>query len=637
MKKNIFICLINFLTIISFAQIDTIWIDEIKIESQKKTVVYSKTSRIVNVIDKSEIKQIPVQSISDLLEYTMNVDVRQRGYHGVQSDISIRGGSFDQCLILINGIPFNDPQSGHHNADIPIDIESVEKIEVLEGPASRILGPNAFSGAINIITSKNKENNLTVGLSGGENGLYSSFVSGNFIKNYFSNYLNISKKGSNGYIENTDYQILNILNQTEIKLKNNIIEIQAAYQDKSFGANSFYTPVYPNQFETTKTQFLSAKLKGGTNIKYQWLSYYKIHNDIFKLFRTNPPTWYNTHNYHQTHVYGFEGNLYFKTLFGQTVFGSSFRNEKIFSNILGIDMNKPKKVVNQDGVFYTKSDVRDNISIFIDHAYYIKNFSINAGVMANWNSSYQWEFFPGLDASVFIIKDWKIFASINKSYRIPTFTDLYYVGPTNIGNPGLKPEQALTIEGGIKYISKYFATELAFFNRNGKNIIDWVRLNPADKWESKNITTLDTYGFEISFLVNPTFLKSANIPLNHIRLTYAFIDVKKQSGIYLSKYALDYMKHKLNLNFGHSFLNTLNVNWQLSYQDRAGTYFHFINNKETDYDPFFMLDCRINWKLKNWNVYLEATNLLNISYFDIANVAMPGRWIRIGLIYDIIL
>ncbi len=627
----ILLCLILFAN----AKNDTIWIDEVKIEANKIPTIYSESSRIVNVITKAEIKQAPVQNIADLLEYAMNVDVRQRGYHGVQSDISIRGGTFDQTLILINGIPFSDPQTGHHNGDIPIDLESIKKIEILEGPGSRIFGANAFSGAINIITGSSRKNNLKFGLSTGENGLYSGFASGNIKRGKFSNGINISKKGSGGYIDNTDYQILNLLYQAALQLKTSKLEIQAAYQNKNFGANSFYTPAYPNQYEATKTQFISGKWQGGNKIKYQVSSYYKIHNDRFELFRTNPASWYSAHNYHQTHVYGFEGKLNFNSNWGKTSFGVSIRNEEIYSNRLGFDMYEPKKVRGENGIFYNKSDDRDNLSAYIDHAYHNQKLSISAGTMANWNSAYDWELFPGIEAGYYFIEKLKVFASVNKSYRIPTFTDLYYVGPTNIGNSDLQPEEAVTIEGGLKYISKRFVAELAYFNRNGENIIDWVRLSSDDKWESKNITELDTRGFEFSFIANEKFFKPANIPIQRLRLSYAYVDVKKQSGEFISKYALDFLQHKLNLSASHSILKSLNFNWQFSYQDRAGTYHHFTNNEETEYNPFVLLDARLNWEIENWDVYLEVANMLDESYFDVGNIIMPGRWIRAGFIFDI--
>jgi iron complex outermembrane receptor protein len=635
MKRNLIVLILVIFGLNLNAQIKKIWINEVKIESQKTAAIYSESSRIISIITSEEIKQAPVQSVADLLEYAMNVDVRQRGYHGVQSDISIRGGSFDQILILINGIPFNDPQTGHHNADIPIDVENIERIEILRGPASRVFGPNAFSGAINIITTSPKSNKIKIGASYGSHGLNTEMLSGTYTSGKFINDFSISRHASDGYIENTDYKILNLHYQVGYKFKNSKLELQAAYQDKGFGANSFYTPKYPNQYEATKTYFISGKWKGGKKLKYKLSSYYKKHNDRFELFRTNPANWYTTHNYHQTHVYGFEGNLNFISSFGKTAIGATYRNEKVYSNKLGFDMDKPIAVGGANNVFYTKSDNRKNASFFIEHGYFSKVFNISAGVMANWNSAFDWEFFPGVDISVNLSNKFKLFASINKSYRLPTFTDLYYVGPTNIGNLNVQAEKAMTIEGGLKYITKKFIFEAAYFNRNGKNIIDWVRLSNNDKWESKNITELDTRGLEFSFVANSKLFEDLNLPVKRMRLSYSYIDVKKTSGDFISKYVLDYLKHKLSFNLSHSIVRNVNLNWQVSYQDRAGTYHNFTLKQEMEYLPFVIIDTQLNWQLNNCNIYLEATNLLNKSYFDIGNVMMPGRWIRAGFIFNI--
>ena len=128
-------------------------LDEFEVSAQRAPVAFSQVARIVSVITREEIEAAPVQSIQELLEYALSVDVRQRGVHGVQADISVRGGSFDQTLILLNGINISDPQTGHHSLNLPVSIKNIQRIEILEGPAARIFGPNAFSGAINIITT----------------------------------------------------------------------------------------------------------------------------------------------------------------------------------------------------------------------------------------------------------------------------------------------------------------------------------------------------------------------------------------------------------------------------------------------------------------------------------------------------
>ena len=129
-------------------------LDEIEVTAQRSPALFSQVAQIISVIEKEEIEATSSQSIQDLLEYVAGVDVRQRGAEGVQADISIRGGTFDQTLILLNGINITDPQTGHHNLNLPVSIAQVERIEILEGPAARIYGPNAFSGTINIVTKK---------------------------------------------------------------------------------------------------------------------------------------------------------------------------------------------------------------------------------------------------------------------------------------------------------------------------------------------------------------------------------------------------------------------------------------------------------------------------------------------------
>lgn len=631
MKTILLLLLLLVLLNLAQAQTDTINIAEIEVTAKRTPDLYSEVSRVVSVITKTEIKMAPVQSLADLLEYSMNVDVRQRGHQGVQADISIRGGSFDQTMILINGISFNDPQTGHHNGDLPIDLETVERIEILEGPASRTFGPNAFSGAINIITVPSEQDEVKLALSTGENQFYSTAASLNLGTEKFSNGLTFSKKGSGGYIENTDYQTLNLFYLSQLKFKNQKITLQAAYQNKSFGANSFYTSAYPNQYEQTKTRFISANWKSKGNVKSDFSVYWKQHNDRFELFRSNPASWYNGHNYHQTQVYGLEETINLNSELGKTAFGASYRHEQIKSNVLGVDLETPIAVKGESNVFYKKHDDRNNLSFFVEHTFYASKWNISGGLLANYNSAFDWHWIPGIDLSYQLNKNLRLFSSINKSFRLPTFTDLYYVGPTNLGNAELKPEEAIAYEAGLKFINSEIAAEFAIFKRDGENIIDWVRIADSLKWESKNITELNTTGIELGIIFNSTFFSKRNIPVHQLKLSYAYTDVKKQSGIYHSRYALDYLKHKLTFNLSHPLIKQVHINWQATYQDRAGSYFNFENQIETDYAPFVLFDTKINWEIKNWDVYLEVANILNVDYFDIGNVIMPGRWFRFGV------
>jgi hypothetical protein len=150
------------------------------IPGQSSPEIYSSLARVVRTIGSAEILAMPAGTIQDILEHVTALDIRQRGSHGVQADVSMRGGSFEQVLILLNGVRINDPQTGHHNLNIPVNLPDIERIEILQGPGSRIYGPNAFSGAINIITREPGQAGISGSITGGEYGFIDLHGSGSF-------------------------------------------------------------------------------------------------------------------------------------------------------------------------------------------------------------------------------------------------------------------------------------------------------------------------------------------------------------------------------------------------------------------------------------------------------------------------
>ena len=550
----------------------------------------------------------------------------------MQSDISIRGGSFDQILILLNGVKINDPQTGHHNFNLPVDLSDIERIEILEGAGAREFGPNAFSGAINIITKQSSKNNIKLRFTEGEHNLHSSSISGTIKNGKLSQQISLNKKLSEGYIKNTDFDEFNTFYQADYLIKENTkLNFQAGYNNKAFGANSFYTPAYPDQYEQTKTYFSSTKLTTGEKIKISPSIYWRRHQDRFELFRYEPASWYKNHNYHLTDVMGAKANFNFKSKFGKTAIGFDINQERIYSNVLGESLNDTLSVPGEKDGFFTKHSVRQNASIFINQNKQIKKFSLSGGLLANWNSVFGVSYNPGVDLGYYISDNLKAFTSYNQAIRLPTFTDLYYVGPTNIGNSNLKPEFAETIEFGLKYSSKKYIASAAVFHREGTNIIDWVRKSDTLKWESHNITTLNTNGFEIS----NKFIFDKNSYLKSVRIDYSFLTITKQSEDFISKYSLDYLKHKASISLNHKIYKNLSAFWKISYQDREGTYTNFDTGLETDYAPFTLVDFRIMYTKKLYKLYIEASNLTNEEYIDIANIEMPGRWIKGGVIINL--
>ncbi len=620
-------------------------LDEIEVSAQRAPVTYSQVARIVSVIERDQIEAAPAGSIQDLLEYALGVDIRQRGTYGIQADISVRGGSFDQTLILLNGINLSDPQTGHHNLNLPVSLKNIKRIEILQGPSARVYGPNAFSGAINIVTEAEDANLFDLDVSFGEHQLRDINVSGNVTQGNFNSFLAFSNTSSAGYIKNidfnnTDFETYNLFYQGTLKTEPGRFDVQIGHSNKAFGANSFYTPKYPNQFEQTKTTFASVKMNTGRKLHFTPALYWRRHQDRFELFRDNPASWYAGHNYHMTDVLGMNLNSWFSSSLGKTAIGAEFRSENIWSNVLGEALNEPIDVPGEKGQTFTKSHSRTTVSYFAEHTFYLNRFTASAGAMANWISdlNFAWNIYPGIDLSYEISDNLKSYASLNKSLRMPTFTDLYYNGPTNKGNPDLKPEQSTTVEGGFKYRNHYLYSQLAVYHRVGKDLIDWVRESEDYLWETRNLTEIKSNGAEFAAELDLNKAFGKKLFIHKLGVNYAYNDLNKGESNYLSNYVLDNLRHKLVINLEHSILNNIYASWKLRFQDRNGSYSKFEDKvyvSESDYAPFWLTDIKVYYKSEYAQIYFAVNNLFDKEYVDLGNVKQPGRWLSFGLKYHL--
>ncbi len=614
-------------------------LNEIEVSAQRSPALYSQVARIVTVIEKKEIETSPAQSVQDLLEYVAGVDVRQRGAEGVQADVSIRGGTFDQTLILLNGINITDPQTGHHNLNIPVSLSQIERIEILEGPAARVYGPNAFSGAINIVTIQPDSDLVKLQLSGGSFGYYNVDLLGSLLTGKLLHSFSFNRKRSDGYTDNTDFNITNLFYSNQLNASKGKMSFQVGFSDKGFGANSFYTPKYPNQFEEINTLISSIKWESNSKFHLTPVLYWRRNQDRFELFRDNPASWYTSHNYHLTNIFGSNINSWVQSSWGKTAFGIEFRSEKILSNVLGEELDSPKDVPGENALF-TKSKTRKTVSGFLEHIYYSNKWTLSAGVLGNFisGSGMGIKLFPGVDASFKILPEVNIFTSFNTSLRMPTFTDLYYQGPTNVGNPNLKPEKTASVEGGFKLNHKYIKGYWIGFYRKGNDIIDWVKRYESEKWQPQNLTQITGFGTEIQVQFNLKQLYGHNLP-NNINVNYLFNKLEKEEGQdYISNYVLDNLKHKFVGSVNQTVFGNFSVDLKVLFQDREGSYTQFDKGdwgNEVEFNPFWTFDAKVNYVIKSVQIYVSVNNIFNVDYIDFGNIVQPGRWAKVGISYQL--
>lgn len=620
------------------AELKTYALDEIEVTGSRVPLTQAESARMVTVLSKPEIQAAAVHSINDLLKYVTGVDVRQRGEFGIQTDISIRGGTFDQITVLLNGVNINNPQTGHLTTDFPVSMDDIERIEILEGPAARVFGTSAFNGAINIVTKGADHNEVGADLLAGGYGLFGAGARGAFVHKSFKHQISGNFRRSDGATVNSDFKSGKACYQGGYTSSSVDVNWQFGFSDQDYGANTFYSAKYDNQFEKTKRYITSIQAKTKGRISFTPTVYWNRSRDNFQLIKGTA----TGENFHMVDVYGANVNAHFTSILGKTGLGAEFRNEGILSTNLGKPLTEDErvKVPGKKDTYFTNKDNRTNISYYLEHNLIFNQFTASLGVMANMNTAldHKLRYYPGIDLSYRPTINWKIYASWNKALRMPTFTDLYYKSPTQEGNVGLKPEETQAYNIGVEYQNEVIKTSIKGFYHKGKSMIDWVMYNPSDVYHSANFE-LDNRGVELNAHIHTKKWLGDKAWIKSFQVGYSYIDQKRKDKIeiYRSNYALNYLKHKVVAQLQHKvFTEKLTFNWSFRWQDRMGDYTDFSDTSQPEgvlkpYPSFCLIDLKAQWTEKNFLIYAEANNLLERTYFDLGNIPQPGFWFKVGV------
>ncbi len=629
--------LLSFSSITAFAQEDSLRIDkkleleEFEVLSTVEPLVYNQQARLVSVLTKKEIAQSPESDLGSFLFSQRAVDIRSRGGFGVQSDLSIRGSSFDQVLVLLNGIPISDAQTGHFNLNMPFSPDAIQRIEILEGSAARVYGANAFAGAVNIVTQPKAKNQINLHAEGGQHDYYGLGLSANYNLGRSRTFVSYQKNGSDGYRENTEFQMQNFFLQSLWAASKYSLDLQVGIQQKDFGANGFYSVKYPLQYEHNRADFASINLSFGKVFHTRISSFWRRHRDQWVLTKENPSLY---QNFHQSNTHGFKTNHRLNTKFGKIQLGSEIRSESIWSTSLGESQADLIPVPWDKNYNFSHYFERINASLFLDHQLQIgSKFYTSFGFLANWNSDYdkQIKIYPGLDISYKLYSNIQLIASVNQAMRLPTFTDLYYSGPANIGNAKLLPEKATSVEIGLKYAKAQFSIQTTYFSRLGKNMIDWVWLADIEKWQTQNILDQNTQGVEFGLVYHPISKKSF---IQNIQFNYTYLDASMKEKPELTKYASTHLKHQMNFSSSLLLFPKFKLNLNFSYRDRVGVYqsYNFEEGKYLTeaYKDVFLLNLRAVYEHKHYSIFIDGMNLLDYKYVEYG-VIQAGSWLKAGI------
>jgi len=604
LKSKLFLIVFLLLSVynISAQDIPQQKLDSVTITSARIDLPFRENSRTITIITATDIKNSAAVTVADLLQQVAGVDIRRRGTGGSQADLYIRGGGFDQTLLLIDGIKMDDAQTGHHTMNAALPIEVIERIEIIKGPAARVFGQNAFTGAINIVTKKNLKNSITANIEAGSFGQLNGNVTAGVELDDSSHIMHIGKVTSEGYRPNSDYDNSNYFLKSVFNKKEQPIEMIATFFERKFGAENFYTtnPSF-NEYEETQNSLIAFTTRfKSERLKIQPRIYWKRNQDMFLLRRFEPEFF---RNFHITDKIGTEANASYTSKFGVTGFGVDVSKIYLRSNNLG---NRNR--------FMTTG--------FFEHRFKLLNdkLDITPGVALTYFSDFKFHAFPGLDVGFDITRDLKAYGNIGYTYRIPTYTDLYYSDPRTNGNPDLEPEEAFAQEIGLKYITPKFSATLAVFNRDAQNLIDYIRPNNTEEiFTATNITEANTKGFEFDAAYNFK-LKGFTQTL---ALGYAYLDDNiLEQNEELSRYALNTLKHQYTTRLSTQLFKNMRQNIVYKYAER------------TTGQTYNVWDASLVYRLRQMEFSITASNIFDADYIETGFTPMPPSNVLFGLRYS---
>lgn len=609
---------------------DTLALDEANVSASRAPLAASVAARQVTIITHDDLAAAGVQTINDVLKLSAATDVRQRGGFGIQTDISIDGGTHDQITLLLNGVPLVNPQTGHNAADFPVNISDIERIEILEGAASRVMGSQAFSGAINVVT---RDGSSVSPLEGRVEGGSYATVRGEARTAWRWGGWSASASGSwqrsDGAVANGDFKGGKGYGRLVYDAPDFRFDMQAGATANDFGANTFYSAAYPDQWEATRRYLLSARAETKGRVRLSPQISWVRSLDHFQLTRGSEAG----ENFNRGDVFAASLNAWTAWALGRTAVGAELREEAIYSSNLGrkLPSDSYVEIPHEQGRFYTRHDDRTNLSYFLEHNVLWRNVTLSLGVMGERNNAidYKFRFYPGVDLSWRPSQAIKLYASWNKSLRLPSFTDLWYKSPTQEGNAGLKPEECWAARLGADFDTRVVSLRVKAHFRRGTHMIDWIMYTADDKYHAAAFS-LDNYGAGLDARVNLAAWWGERQPLELFEVSYAWLNQHRRAGeaYFKSNYAMEYLRHKLVARLQHRIAGRLRADWAFRLQQREGAYLVYKDLKPTadlrPYGTHALLDLRLTWQGARYAVYADLSNLTNHHYYDIANVRQAG-------------
>jgi outer membrane cobalamin receptor len=544
--------------------------------------------RAMTVLTPEDLAGLPLTSLADALRLLASVDVRERGPRGVQSDFSLRGAGFGQALVLVDGTRLNDAQSGHHNGDIPVAFDDIERIEVLHGAGASLHGADAVGGTINVITRR-RAPRLTGGLAVGQHALVETALSLGLVRGERSAHVVSGELlRSSGFMPVRDHDTRLARYQATLRRHTTV---SIAHLDKAFGAAGFYGPA-PSREWTDQTL---GRIEHRFEDARGWLgradASYRTHGDRFLYDERTPALSENAHRTHAVtaHLRGTR-TVAASTQLGVGAGGGS---DWIYSTNLG------EHAFARGSAF---AELRQGLGsrVFVHPALRVDAYS---------RFGTAWS--PALSVTGRATPHLRWRASTGRGFRVPTFTELFYTDPNHQASGALRPETAWSVDGGGDWVRGRWTGGFTVFRRWEQDVIDWVRASEAERWRTTNVRQVRTAGIETS--IRRRFAAGGHVALEYARTTSGApaLDL-------LSKYVLEYARHALAASASAEW-RSLSLGARLELRQRAGS------------RTYQVIDLRVARRFGGFSLYVDALNTFNTQYQEVRGVDMPGRWVKAGV------
>lgn len=551
----------------------------------------AESDRDVQVENISPQRALLSNALVDFLRLDSTIDLQERAPNGIQTDISLRGTNFGQTLVLLEGLRISDVQTGHYSMDLPLPEDAISQVEVLKGAGSTLYGSDAVGGVINLVPRTPEAADFAIRLGMGNFGTYEERADGTFVLGPWAQSVSFSRDTSQGFTDDRDYRDLRFGSMTHLKDPFGITDVILGYDDRPYGANQFYGDY--NSFEHTKTWFAGLHRTFGKQTEVDFG--YRRHSDLFVLFRTDPDYFTNRHidQAFQAAIRRWE-KLALNT---RLHYGGEMIHDSIDSNNLGLHQRTRASA-------FVSLDVRA-----------LKRFSFSVGAreefFATGPGGGQAVFSPSASAGYWVTTKLRLHASVSHAFRLPSYTDLFYHDPGNLGNPNLKPEQAWDFEGGADWdFTSHFRASVNVFELRERDVIDYVLDPSTGIYMSTNFDKLNFTGAEAS-------LKYYGFAVSYTALHGAFN--APEAEILDSRYTAYYPSHEAVVSWEGA------VKGGLLLRTRIGAMQRF------NRDPYGLWDFYAAYTRRRVHPFLQLTNITNTVYQEVAGVAMPKRAVLGGI------